>query len=185
MRSTRFHIRAAFRWHCPRVQTVALLLHAIFIIRTTFERCCLDVRTDAAVFLYTCLWRKSDYLSNSDVCSDVLPWRPNGVALTSGRTQLSSYIRVCEGNLITCRTLMCVRTCCHDVRTDATLNCSNILDNDGRLNAWLGRPDGILGFDFSKLEFVHNLLWVSWNILSDINGILDKMATLHNSDFVK
>jgi hypothetical protein len=65
--------------------------------------------------------------------------------------QLSSYIRVCEGNLITCRTLM-------SVRTDATLNCLNLLDTDGGPDVCLGPLDGILGSDFSELEFAQNLL---------------------------
>jgi len=82
------------------------------------------------------------------LCSD-------DVALTSGQMQLSSHIRVCEGNMIPCRTLICVRT-------DATLNCSNLLDTYRCLDACLGHPDGILGFDFSELESAQNLLWTSW-----------------------
>jgi len=70
---------------------------------------------------------------------------------------------------------MSVRTCCHDVRTDATLNCSNLLDTDGRLDGiamssgcmlltdehpdtLLSRPDESLGSDFSDLKFAQNLL---------------------------
>jgi hypothetical protein len=64
---------------------------------------------------------------------------------------------------------MSVRTCCHDVRTDATLNCSNLLGIDGRLDglamssgrmlltderldALLGRHDGNNGSKFSVLK---------------------------------
>jgi hypothetical protein len=50
--------------------------------------------------------------------------------------ELFSHICVCEGNPISCRTLMSVWTCCCGVQTDATLNSSNLLDTDGR-------PDGI------------------------------------------
>jgi len=81
---------------------------------------------------------------------------------------------------------------------------------DEHLNAVLGRPDGNMGFDFSELEFAHNLswtleiaflklvtlelviirlfpyqrnkLWISED--SEIYGILVKVATLHDSDFV-
>jgi hypothetical protein len=69
---------------------------------------------------------------------------------------------------------MWVWTCCHDVRTDATLNCSNILDIDGspdgiamasgwmlltneRPDALLGCPDRNKGSDFSELESAQNL----------------------------
>jgi hypothetical protein len=105
---------------------------------------------------------------------------------------LSSHICVCEGNPISCRTLTgiqtvlqrrldgctgildssrtlkSVRTCCHDVHMDATLNCSKLLDTDGRPdNIAMSsrqmlltdeRPDVLQGRldgnDFSKLESV-------------------------------
>jgi hypothetical protein len=61
---------------------------------------------------------------------------------------------------------MYVWTCCHDIRTNATLNCSNLLDTDGSLDgiatssgqmlltderpdALLGRSDRNKGSDFS------------------------------------
>jgi hypothetical protein len=53
---------------------------------------------------------------------------------------------------------MSVQTCCHCVRTDATLNCSNLLDTDERPDTCLGRLDGILGSDFSDLEYAQNFL---------------------------
>jgi hypothetical protein len=93
----------------------ATLLNAISIIKTASRWCCPDVRTVV-------------------ILPHVLPYqrpRPVVVALSSGWIQLSSHIRVCEGNSITCQTLMNVRTCCHDVRTDATLNSSNLLDTNG------------------------------------------------------
>jgi len=87
--------------------------------------------------------------------------RTDSVALSSRQMQLSSHICVCEGNSISCRTLMSIWTCCHDVQTDATLNCLNLLDTDGltneRLNALLGRPDGNKGSEFSELEYAQNL----------------------------
>jgi hypothetical protein len=69
---------------------------------------------------------------------------------------------------------MSIQTCCHDIRTDATLNCSNVLEADGcldsittssgqmllsdeRLDALLSRPDGNKIFDFSELESAQNL----------------------------
>jgi hypothetical protein len=69
---------------------------------------------------------------------------------------------------------MSIWTCCHDVQTDATLNCLNLLDTDRRpdgittlsgrmlltnerLNALLGRPDGNKGSEFSELEYAQNL----------------------------
>jgi hypothetical protein len=87
--------------------------------------------------------------------------------------QLSSHICVCKGNLISCRTLISIRTYYHEVRTDATLNCSNLLDIDGhpdgivmssgrmlltneRSDALLGHLDGNKGSDFYELESVHN-----------------------------
>jgi hypothetical protein len=82
--------------------------------------------------------------------------------------------------LETSRTLKSVRMCSHDIwtddiRTNATLNYSKVLDTDGSLNgiatssgrmlltderpdALLSRTDEILGFDFSELESVQNLL---------------------------
>jgi hypothetical protein len=71
----------------------------------------------------------------------------------------------CTKTLESSRTLKSVWMCCHDVRTDVTLNCSKLLDIDGSLdgiassseqmlltnehpNALLGRPDGNKGSDF-------------------------------------
>jgi hypothetical protein len=70
---------------------------------------------------------------------------PDGVALASGRVQAIFPLCVCEGKLESSRTLKCVRMCCHDVRTDATLNCSKLLDTVGRLDGSSGcmtRPSG-------------------------------------------
>jgi hypothetical protein len=120
----------------------------------------------------------------------VLPYqgyRPDDVDLTSGRMQLSSHICVWEGNPFTCRTLTGVRTvlprrpdgciwmldssqtlksvrtrCCY-VQTEASLNNLNLLDIDGRSDAWLGRSDGNLEFDFSVLESAQHLPRTSWN----------------------
>jgi hypothetical protein len=67
------------------------------------------------------------------------------------------------------RTLKSIRMCCHNVLTDATLNCSKLLDVDGspdnittssgwmllteeRLHSREARSDKILGSDFSELE---------------------------------
>jgi len=82
-----------------------------------------------------------------------LPHRPDG----------------CTEMLETSRTLKSVRTCCHDVRTNETLNYSKLLDIDGspdgiatssgqmlltdeRPNSRQGHPNEILGSDFSDLE---------------------------------
>jgi hypothetical protein len=71
-------------------------------------------------------------------------------------------------------TLKSVRTCCHDIWTYGNLNCLKLLDTDGRpdgiarssgrtllteecLDSRQGRPDRILGSDFSELEFAQNL----------------------------
>jgi hypothetical protein len=54
--------------------------------------------------------------------------------------------------------------CCHDVRTDATLNCSNLLDTDGL-------PDGSLGSDFSDLESAQNLLLSIFNHFSEMKTL--------------
>jgi hypothetical protein len=153
-----FHIKAMSRRYCPNVRTVATLLHVTSIIRTASGRCCPVVRM-VTIILH------------------VLPYqgpRPDGVALSFEWMQQSSHICVCEGNPITCRTLMSVRTCYHDVRMDATLNYSNLLDTDGRpddittsfgrmlltnehLDALLGHPNRNKGFDFSELESTQNL----------------------------
>lgn len=115
----------------------------------------------------------------------VLPYqgpRSDSVALSFKRMQKSSHICVYEGNPITCWTLMSVRTCCHDVRMDATLNYSNLLDTDGcpdDITTSSGRmlltdehPDTLLdhpnrnkGSDLSKLEFTQNLPWTLNNLL--------------------
>jgi hypothetical protein len=80
----------------------------------------------------------------------------------------------CTRTLESSRTLNSVRTCCHDVWTDATLNWSKLLDTDGspdviatssrhmllideRPDALLGCPDGNQGSDFSELESTQNL----------------------------
>jgi hypothetical protein len=66
---------------------------------------------------------------------------------------------------------MSVRTCCHDVQTDATLNCSNLIDTDERLNACLGRSDRILGSDFTELESAQNLLMSIFNHFSEMKTL--------------
>jgi hypothetical protein len=50
--------------------------------------------------------------------------------------------------------------CCHDVQTDATLNCSKLLDTNGHPDAWLGRPDWNMGSNFYELESAQNLPWI-------------------------
>jgi hypothetical protein len=104
----------------------------------------------------------------------MLPSRPD-------ECKLSSYIYDWEGNLISCRTLMSVRTRCRNVWMDATLNCLKFLNTEGRPDAWLGRPDGSLGSDFSDLDSAQNLLWASWTFFfwnedSEINGIPNNAA---------
>jgi hypothetical protein len=93
--------RAASRRCCPRVRTVALLLHAISIIRTECldsvdnrpDGCTFSARLAlsrivsrqnnhvvwmvAALFPYLCLEMKSFYLSNTKRRPDVLLRRPN------------------------------------------------------------------------------------------------------------
>jgi len=108
------------------------LLHAITIIRTS-------VRT-VAILLH------------------VLPyhgWCPDGVDLSFRHMHLSSHIRVwewipnspriltgvrtilprhpdgCTWTVDSSRTLKSVQTCCHDVRTDGSLNNLNLLNIDG------------------------------------------------------
>jgi len=173
MRSTYFHIRAASKRCCHKVPMVALLLHVITIIRTASRWCCPDVRT-VVILLH------------------VFPYqgpRLDDVAQSSGRMQLYSHIRVCEGKSITCRTMMSFRTCCHDVRTNATLNCKNLLDTiDVRIHDWAVKTKTwdptSLSWNLHKIFFKH-LEPLFWNEDSEINSITDKMATLHNSDFVK
>jgi hypothetical protein len=77
--------------------------------------------------------------------------------------QLSSHIHICEEKPNSSRTLKSVWTCCHDVRTNATLNYSKLFDTDGCPDTWLGHPNGNLRSNFSKLESTQNLLWTSWN----------------------
>jgi hypothetical protein len=79
---------------------------------------------------------------------------------------------------------MCVRTYCHDIRMDATLNSSNLLDTNGRPDARQGHQGEILGSDFSEVESAQNILGHLENF-SKINNMPDYLATLHNSDFVK
>jgi hypothetical protein len=110
--------RAAFRRCCPSVRTITLQLHAIFIIRTGV-RTVLPWRSDG--------YKSAPHLALSRIAS-------GRVDLSSGRLQLSSHICVCEENPFTCWTLDCVRTCCWDIRTDATLNSSKLLETDGSLD---------------------------------------------------
>jgi hypothetical protein len=115
--------KATSGWCCPSVRTVALMLHAIPIIKTSF-RTVLPWRPDGC--------NSSSCLALSRIASEQL--------------QLPFHICVSEGNHFTCRTLnsvqmvllrrpdgctwtqnsfgtlKSVRTCCWDVRTDASLN---------------------------------------------------------------
>jgi hypothetical protein len=100
---THFHIKASSRQCCPRVQTVALCLHAIAIKMTAswrccpvirmdaecmhtislsrisaFGRCCAVVRTSASGLPNPCLQRRAGIFLNSKLHPDVLPWRPDG-----------------------------------------------------------------------------------------------------------
>jgi len=134
---------------CLSVRTVALQLHTIFIIRTRV--------------LTVLPWRPDGCNSSPRLALS---------RIASERLQLSSHIYLCEWNLFTYRTLTgirtvlpclpdgCtwmldssgtlkrVRTCCCDVRMDASLNNSNLLNTDGHPDAWLYCPDGSLGSDF-------------------------------------
>jgi hypothetical protein len=77
-------------------------------------------------------------MSNTEWCPDGITTSPDG----------------CAGTLGSSRTLKSVRTICHYVRTDAILNCSKLLDTDGRPDGKFSssgqmlltddRPDGIL-----------------------------------------
>jgi hypothetical protein len=99
--------RAASRRCCPSIRTVALLLHAIFILRperqdhgvwclngwTSSVRLALSriasgrnshvVRTVPAVFPYLCFGKKSFYLSNTER-------RPNSIAMSSKQMHLNA-----------------------------------------------------------------------------------------------
>jgi len=90
-------------------------------------------------------------------------WRPNVWILNailalwmtaSEQFQRSSQICVLERNPIACRTLSVIRTCCWNVRMDASWSSSNLLDTEegpdkkfsssGQMMLWtVGRPDGI------------------------------------------
>jgi hypothetical protein len=97
--------RAAFGRCCPSVRTVALLVHAIFILRpehpdsgvwrldgwTSSTRLALSriasgwdqyiILTVAAVLPYLCFGKKSFYLSNTERRPNMLLRRPNGYNL--------------------------------------------------------------------------------------------------------
>jgi hypothetical protein len=59
--------------------------------RIASERCCPVIRTDAAVFPYLCLRRKSDFLLNSDERPDTLPQRPDAWLGHLGRSLGSDF----------------------------------------------------------------------------------------------
>jgi hypothetical protein len=102
--------------------------------------------------------------------------------------QLSSHIRVFEGKPNSSRTLKSARMCCHDVWTDATLNCS------ASWHWWaserMTRP--------SERNLGIRLFWVGICIESSLNILkhfsemktlkyttsLIMTTTLHASDFV-
>jgi hypothetical protein len=113
----RFHIKAAFEGCCPRVRTVAFCLHVIIITRPRPNGVGLS----------------SERMQS--VCTQ-FPYQgsrhPDGVALTYGRVKVVFSLRVWEGKLQSSQTLKSDQTCCRDVRTDATLNCSKLLNTDGR-----------------------------------------------------
>jgi len=93
--------------------------------------------------------------------------RPDGVARLFGRVQAVFSLCVYKGKLESSRTLKSIRMCCHDVRTNATLNCSNLIDIDGSSDGiatsfgWMlltnERSDGNKESDFSELKFAQNL----------------------------
>jgi hypothetical protein len=103
--------RATSKRCCPSVQTVALLLYAISIIRTERPDS-VDWRPDG--------WTSSAWLALSRIAS--------------GRLQLSSHFYVWKGNPFTCQTLKGVWTCCRDIQTDATWNSLKLLETDGSLD---------------------------------------------------
>jgi hypothetical protein len=124
--------------------------------RMASGRCRLVIRMDASVFPYSCLWRKPNSPRTLIGVQTVLPHRPDG----------------CIGMLETSWTLKSVRTYCHYIRTDATLNYSKLLythgnpdgiaTSSGRMLLIDERPDGILGFDFSKFESAQDLPGTCW-----------------------
>jgi hypothetical protein len=148
---------------------ISIMFSIHFHIRAAFGRCCHIVWTVAS--------SAAPNYHNKDLLRTVLPCRPNGcnsstrlalLRIASGRCfpnvgqmQLSAHTRVCEGNLISCRTIICVRTYCHEVQTDATLNCLNILDTDGiRIHDWAVQTEPwdstSLCWNLPKLFFEHH-----------------------------
>jgi hypothetical protein len=137
--------RAASEQCCPSVQTVALLLYAVSIIRTerpdnvdwrqdscnsstrlTLSRIACRrnnhvVQMVATVFPYLCLEMKSFYLWNTERCQDVLLSRPNGCNLEQFKA--SGYRWESGQKDLIVRTdvawRMSVRTEYHVIRMDA------------------------------------------------------------------
>jgi hypothetical protein len=122
---------------CPKVQTVVLCLHVITITRPHLD----GVALSFGWMQNVC--RQFPYQGSRHLDS---------VALTSGRVQDVFPLCACEGKLESSQTLKSVRMCCHDVRTDVTLNCLKLLNKDGR-------PDGNMEYDFTEFECVSILYW--------------------------
>jgi hypothetical protein len=178
-----YHIGATSRSYCPSVWMIALLLHVITIIRTASKWCCPDVQDgcnssprialsriasercfpviwmDVAIFPYLCLWRKFDFLSNSD-----------------------EHLDGCNLDLFeSSRHWWASGQYCQVVRTDvADWWASGRFTGLLRTEAW---DPTSLSWNLHKIFFEH-FETLFWNEYSGKYGILGKTTTLHDSDFV-
>jgi hypothetical protein len=182
----------------PRIRKVALQAHSISIIRTGIQtvlpwrphgcnsspclallriasrRCRPDIRKVPVVFPYLCLWRKSFYLSNIERC-------PDGIATSSGWMHLNA------GFFWNFEKRLDMLLICPDGCKLEQLESSRHWWAFERMTGPSRQKLGIWFYLTWKLHRIFFERWEAhfWNEDSEINVILDHVATLHKSDFVK
>jgi len=107
-----FHIKASRVWTIGSVVRTVDLMYAIFIY---------EARTSVP-------WGIASGCLDFECTTCLMDERVRMGSTSSGRLQLSSYICVLERNPIAVRILSGVRTCCWNIRTDASWNSSKLLD---------------------------------------------------------
>jgi hypothetical protein len=149
---------------CPSVKKVALQLYAIFILRPE----CPDHEVWSPDG-----WTYSARLAFSRIASG----RKSHVVRTV--TTVFSYLCL-EINLLTCRTLKGVWTCCWDVWTDATKRSSKLLDTEGRSNGKISSSGRMMLWEITVQTEFHVVRMDARELNYTVLNLVQSLLEAHN-----
>jgi hypothetical protein len=156
--------RAASGRCCPSIKKVALQLYAIFILRPE--------RLDHEVWCPDG-WTYFARLAFSRIASG----RNSHVV----RTVIAVLSYLClERNLLTCRTLKGIQTCCWDVWTDATESSSKLLDTKGRPNGKISSSGRMMLWEITVRTEFHVVRMDARELNDTILNLAQSLLEAHN-----